>query len=520
VNFMVSFYPQIYTGSVRRLVLFLVAAGFALGADDLARFNLEGTVVNAVTGEPLRRASIALQGGLSQENNASLSADAGGRFIIPGLPAGDYTVTAAKQGYAPTPPVHIALGGTQSEVTIKLLPFGRINGTVVDDSGDPIMSANVQLFRAAVQSGRRVMQPAAHATTNDLGEYHATSLPPGRYYVSVTAQPEPDGTAYARTFYGGGPDIGSASPLELEAGGNQRADVRMRPVRSFAVRGSIVNLPENMHPFLNIARRGSVLAANEGHATQVDSATGHFEFRGVTPGDWIVTAGCFDQGQQLFGTAEVVVSDSDSEGLTVALAKNAELYGSVRAEGANAASVNLQSVYLALRPARDASQPALGAVAKAETGAFSIGGVQPGEYVLVARAQEPWFVKSVRLGGREVGGGPFTLNPSSGDGPIEIILASGGGEINGTVVDGSTPVLSGFVLLLGPGPERIVNIDATGKFHIGSLAPGDYTAFAFTNLAEIEYTNPDVMQRFSASRISVTEGARQQTELKLNRTVY
>jgi hypothetical protein len=87
-------------------------------------------------------------------------------------------------------------------------------------------------------------------------------------------------------------------------------------------------------------------------------------------------------------------------------------------------------------------------------------------------------------------------------------------------VDGSTPVLSGFVLLLGPAPERIVNIDATGKFHIGSLAPGDYTAFAFTNLAEIEYTNPDVMQRFSASRISVTEGARQQTELKLNRTVY
>ena len=280
---MVPFYPQTYTGIVRQFVLFLALAISAPAADDQPRFTLEGAVVNAVTGEPIRRAAIALQGAGSQDNNASLSADAGGRFTIPNLPAGDYTVTAAKQGFAPTAPVHVVLGATPPDLTIKLLPFGRISGTVVDDAGDPILNANVQLFRAAVQSGRRVMQPSAHATTNDLGEYHAASLPPGRYYVSVTAQPEPDGTAYARTFYAGGPDIGSASPLELDAGGNQRADIHMRSVRSFAVRGTIVNLPENMHPFLNIARRGSVLAANEGHATQVDPVTGHFEFSGVTP---------------------------------------------------------------------------------------------------------------------------------------------------------------------------------------------------------------------------------------------
>lgn len=512
---MESFYPQIYTGMVTRAVLFFWIIACAGLADDNAHYAIQGTVVNAITGEPVRNASVALQAARLQDNNANLSADAGGRFTIPNLPVGDYTVFAAKPGYAPTAPVHVVVQSDKSDITIKLIPFGRITGTVVDDAGDPILNASVQLFRAAIQGGRRVIQPASHAVTNDLGEYHVASLPPGRYFVSVTAPPEPDGTAYSRTFYGGGSDIGSASPLELQPGGSQRADVRMRPVRSFTVRGTIVNLPENLHPYLNIARRGSLLAANEGHATRVDPVTGNFEFSGVTPGDWIVTAGCFDQGSQLFGSAEVVVSESDAEGLIVAMQRATDLSGTVRSEGGTA---NPRQVYLALRPARDGSQPAMSASMK-EDGTFSMTAVQPGEYILVARTQDPWYVKSVRTGGREIGGGPFTVT-SSGDGPIEITLATGGGQIRGTVVDGSTPVLESFVLLLGPGQERTIRLDATGQFQVGSLAPGEYTAYAFTDLSEIEYTNPDVMQRFSGSRISVTEGAKQQTELKLNRTVY
>jgi hypothetical protein len=261
-----------------------------------------------------------------------------------------------------------------------------------------------------------------------------------------------------------------------------------------------------------------VLAANEGHATQVDPATGHFEFHGVTPGDWIVTAGCFDQGSSLFGTAEVVVSESDAEGLTVSLGRATDLTGSVRTEGAVSGLTNPRSVYLALRPARDGSQPAMSASLK-EDGTFSMAGVQPGDYLLVTRTQDPWYVKSVKISGREIGGAPFTVNATD-NGPIEITLATGGGEINGTVVEGTTAVHEAFILLLGPGQERTLRLDYSGTFHAGSLAPGEYTAYAFTDLTDIEYTNPDVMQRFSAARISVTEGARQQTELKLNRTVY
>jgi Carboxypeptidase regulatory-like domain len=490
-----------------------------VAADDATRFSIEGNVVNAISGEPLRHAAIAIQGSRSQDNNTSLSADAGGHFVIANLPAGEYSLSAEKQGYQRVAPVRVSLNSSQSEIMIKLVPFGRISGKVVDDSGDPILNANVQLFRSAIQGGRRVTQPAATGMTNDLGEYHVASLPAGRYFVSVTAQPEADGSAYSRTFYGGGSDLGSASPIEIPAGGAERADVTMRPVRSFAVRGKIVNLPENLHPYLNVARKGSLMAANEAHATQIDVASGKFEFRGVTPGDWLVTAGCYEKGAQLFGTAEVVVSDSDAEGLTVALAKASELTGSVRADSSPVASLNLRSVYLSLRPVGDGSQPAMGAQIR-DDGTFSITGVQQGEYVLVARTQEPWFVKSAQMGGHDISVNPFTVTATGADGPVEITLGTGGGEINGTVVDDNAPTLTGVVLLLGPGPEHIGRIDVTGKFHFGSLAPGEYTAYAFPEAQDIEYTNPDVMQRFSSVRISVTEGARQQVELKLNRTVY
>ncbi len=494
--------------------LFLLLAG----ADDLGRFTVEGNVVNAVTGEPLRHASLAVQGTRAQDNNTSLSADAAGHFIIPDLPAGEYTIAAEKQGFTRGAPVRVEAGPSSREVTIELQPLGRIAGKVVDEYGDPILGANVQLFRAAIQNGRRVMQPASSGLTNDLGEYHVASLPAGRYYVSVTAQPDADGSAYPRTFYGGGTDIGSASPLELQPGGNERADVRMEPVRSWSVRGTIVNLPENLHPYLNIARRGALLAASEAHATQIDAATGKFEFRGITPGDWMITAGCFDKGAQLFGSSEVVVADGDAGGVTISLGKAIELEGTLHVEGANGPSAAVKGTYISLRPAGDGSQAAMGAQVK-EDGTFTFAGVQPGDYFLVTRTPSPWYVKSAQFGGREITGAAFTVNPGGG-GNIDITLASGGAAIYGSVVDGTATAATGVVLLLGPGQELTARIDAAGKFTFASLPPGDYTAYAFTDLQEIEYTNPAAMQRFSAARISVTEGARQQTELKLNRTVY
>jgi hypothetical protein len=138
----------------------------------------------------------------------------------------------------------------------------------------------------------------------------------------------------------------------------------------------------------------------------------------------------------------------------------------------------------------------------------------------VARANDPWYVKSARLGGNDILNSPFTVTTGSDASPIEITLGTGGGAVEGTVVDGTVAVTNGVILLLGAGPEHITRLDPTGRFRFGSLPPGQYTAYAFPEVQDVEYTNPDVMQRFSSARISLTEGASQRVELNLNRTVY
>ncbi len=501
------------------LILFLVITA---RAQDTQTFILTGNAVNSVTGQPISRAEITLQGiaaGPGMTNMAQTAADISGHFVIVDLPAGTYTLNAAKRGFLPSPSQAFKIGPSQNDITLKLAPFGRITGTVLDENGDPMLNASIQLFHSAIQNGRRQLQPSNSAQTNDLGQFHIASLAPGRYFVSATAQPDQDGVSYPRTFFGGTADLSSSVPIELPPGGTSSASITLRPTRAFKVRGTIQNLPERMHPYLNIVRKGASLATNEGHATSVDISTGAFEFRGITPGVWVINAGCFDRNTQLSAYVEVIVSNDDAEGVTVPLTPAVPITGVIRSDQNNGTPPNLRGVYLAMRPAGDGAQASLGVQVK-EDGSFSIMVNQPGDYYLAVRAPEPAFVKQVMMGGQNVAGLAFPVSQNGSPGPFEIIISAGGGEVDGTVTDGNTPAVNATVLLLGSAGEKLARSDYAGRFQLPALAPGDYNVYAFTNIDDVEYTNQEAMRNFSSTHVSVSEGAKQQLELKLNRTVY
>jgi hypothetical protein len=369
--------------------------------------------------------------------------------------------------------------------------------------------------------------PSNSALTNDLGEYRISSLPAGRYFVGVTAPSEADGVSFPRTFFGGTADLNSASPLELSPGGTVQANVTLHPTRSYTVRGTLANLPENIHPYLNLVRKGSPTAANEGHATNVDASTGEFEIRRVTPGAWVLNAGCFDRSEQVTGSAEVVISDHDAEGLVIALAKSAEVTGRITYEQPPVTQSNPPSgrfgvpsgVNVTLHPAAGGMAPALGSQVKLD-GSLSFSGMQAGDYLIVVRAAAPYYVKSVLMGGQNIAGIPFPVTSSGAPGPFEVVIGMGAAQLDAAILDGSSAAPGAFVLLLGAGEERIVRADPTGHVSLNSLGPGEYTAYAFSSIDDIEYANPEVMKNFSGTHISLMEGAKQQTEIKLNRTVY
>jgi hypothetical protein len=484
----------------------------AAGEEDPPLFAVQGNVTNAVTSEVLRRATVHLQGVQSMMTTA----DAGGHFSFTGLTVGTYVITAEKPGFSATRPQAVNLGPSREDVKLELAPLGHITGRVADENDDPVLNASVQIFRSVILNGRRQTVSVSNVASNDRGEFRASSLPSGRYFVGANGQPEPDGTAYPRMFYGGTNDISAAAPIELRAGGDTKISITLRPSRGFRIRGKIVNLPPGQHAFPTIARKGAPLAASEGRIVQTEPETGTFEFRGIPPGAYTVIAGALGQGSQLTGTVDVVVSDRDVDGLSVSVAKAPELTGVVRGDPPGA---DIRGVSIAARPTGDGSQPSLGAQIGSD-GTFILPGIQTGDYYLAVRVSEPRYVKSVLLGGREIGAGSFSVSVDGAQGSFEVIIGTGGGLLEGTVTEGNAPAANVTVLLLGIGQERAGQTDVTGTFRFAALAPGDYTAYAVPDLQDLEYLNPEVIRRYSGSHVSIAAGTNERIELKLNRTVY
>src|SRR3954463_13654917 len=62
---------------------------------------VRGRVLAADTGKPLRRARITLSGAGVGREGRSASTSLDGRYEIPDLPAGRYTIRVARSGYLP-----------------------------------------------------------------------------------------------------------------------------------------------------------------------------------------------------------------------------------------------------------------------------------------------------------------------------------------------------------------------------------------------------------------------------------
>jgi len=182
-----------------------VAAAFVLLAGILplcsraqSRSIIEGRVVAADTGDPLRNARVTVT---SVREAAPVLTDGDGRFSLSPPTDGPCTLSVAKAGYAKT----TVTVQTPAEQLIVTMPKGAvIAGTVMDDRGDPVVGASV-IVETAVPGGRK---PAVLATptTNDLGEYRAGDLPAGPVVVAIFAAP----TSFRMTVGPGGATISSA----------------------------------------------------------------------------------------------------------------------------------------------------------------------------------------------------------------------------------------------------------------------------------------------------------------------
>jgi hypothetical protein len=477
-----------------------------LPADD-SEVCVAGTVVNAVTGEPIGRTAVQLLGA----KRSSALTDAGGVFRFCGMPVGRYYLRGEKPGFGEA---HAYLTGDamREGTVLRLQPHSVIKGKVADDQGEPVPNVVIQALSTTIESGRRKMFQGYEAVTNDRGEYRIAGLDGRHYFVKAAgwrgqtrlflgnAAPEaPSKEAFALVYLGGTADLGSATPLSLEPGREARADFTVTLQSGHRIRGMIAGYDPFRDAKVELLREGGDLSTVP---VSLNAATGAFQTGYVTPGSYVLRVTQGDEEQRMRGEQPVLISDSDLNGIVLTLAGGATVKGTIHSPASDAAGppdceVELDLVGVATSREDDYAP----AIAKNE---FQITGVLPGRYRLALKCGSG-YPASVRAGETDLlAHNELIVVPGIDPPPIDIRLRDDGGTVDITVPVGADHQHASVVLVSDSGNALCRLATAhEGEFHLEQVAPGNYQAYAWSNSEEFEYANPQARQAWASRAVGV-----------------
>jgi hypothetical protein len=468
---------------------------------------VEGVVVNSVTGAPVRKALVTLRQ-VDQYAGEQVRSDSAGRFHLQ-VPAGSYVAWAEAQGYAQEAPdytrtaprartVTVNAGGAVKELLLRIPPAAVLSGRVLDEDGRPVSGATVQLLRYHYTAGGADMESPYSATADDRGEYRIAAITPGRYYLSANryvAPPQAAGRVhstvvergYGFTFHPGVERAADAAPIDLPPGAESTQDLRLQRVRLFHIRGVVAGPLGPDAWVLADTCAGSVFPR---HSVRIRQG-GLFDFWGMTPGLYCLSV-CSQSAQGLsYASRQVTLTDRDVQDVELTLEPGATLRGSATGEGVT--QDTLARIVVRLEP-EAGGQTKFGE--PDARGAFTIAGLAPAAYrISVARMPGGVYVKTIRQGSADLTA-VARLDLRGGAAPLELVFASGAGDVTGTA-SGAGAGLESLAITLAPtGPlagrsDLTVTVDAedpAGGFRILGIAPGAYRVFAWemadTTLAE------------------------------------
>ena len=504
--------------------------------------SVEGAVVKSTTGEGIKRVMVQLSPLEGGQQAYSTYTESNGHFIIRDITPGRYAINAWGEGYRLQVSqkdkgnrfLDLTPGKNVTGIALRLVPPGVITGTVYDEDGEPVTSAQVHAIRVAGASSHRQVGRAGSQRTNDLGEYRIWGLEPGQYLVAATYQHsqsnagQQDDEVYLPTFHPNTADTSQATVVDVQPGVEASGiDVDLRQAHAVAVRGRImVDSPVKSLRgiYVSLAPRVSFEGSSyslSNYGAPVQNESGDFEIRGIPPGSYYLSAMWNDGRRQLYGRVAVEVGSANLDGVTFVVGDPIALVGRFRAEGSDQFDFTRLSLWL---------QPLEGSMGGGSSrvkadGTFIVEHVFDGNYRLrITGVPEPYYVKSAREGGSDVLESGMAISRSQPPAHLEIVLSPDSGRVDGSVLREEQTV-SGALVVLVPDPPRrerdemysVNATDALGRFSLLGLPPGDFKIFAWEIVQGTNYTDPDFFKAFEdrGTPVHITERQQQSVQLQV-----
>lgn len=461
--------------------------------------SVEGSVLDAVTREPVKKASVMLNGLVS----LSAVTDASGHFAFRLLPAGPYTILVHSERYPQSQgpldadqPLTLSLAAEEQKQDIRfsLTPGASVRGHIVDEDGSPMRgcSVNGMQFHDNIGTGR-TLQQFGFSQSDDKGEYRISNLPRGRYYIQArcnqtvplphaflrrTSNMDVPALAYAPQFYAGAADPVLAAKVEASPGADiSGIDFQMAPARGVTVRGRVGSAPDR-NIQLTLAPQDPVGRELRSQSARLNASTGEFRIPNVLPGTYELVATAADEGRTWFGKVSVEVGTTPPEPIVLLLAAAPAIGGSISIEG-DTANTPANNVRVTMDPLDGRLR--MGPQPQAEVrsdGTFIFNSVMPGHWRIVVNGM-PGYVKSVQQGDREVSPWDFEIGPSAVQLKVVVGTRFARVDVLLAAAAGSEPVSAILWPASGdPRSQQYVGMISQSPSTI-SVPPGRYYACAF-----------------------------------------
>jgi beta-lactamase regulating signal transducer with metallopeptidase domain/protocatechuate 3,4-dioxygenase beta subunit len=176
--------------------------------DDPKQLATVSGAVLSTSGTPVAGASAVLNplrtarspGSGPQPKRQVAVTDLTGRFTLENVAPGTYqfwvshpvylnptNLNPRTEAFGPLPPSRLTLTAGQhvEDIAVRLIEPATITGRTVDEDGDPVARADVQLIRRVYSQGRRRLEVVGSGVSNDSGEFGIGGVAPGRYILKA-----------------------------------------------------------------------------------------------------------------------------------------------------------------------------------------------------------------------------------------------------------------------------------------------------------------------------------------------